>query len=381
MAPAHAITRLSKHDPIVAGIVLAWRRLASEGEEASAWKEKRTLLACSGGADSSAMVLALATAGGGGAFAVGHVVHDLRPAAEAEADRDQTRELAESLGLEFAEARVCVRDEPGNAEASARRLRYRALRDLALEHGCSLVATGHQGDDQFETMLMGLIRGAGPRGLAGVAPRRPIEEPAVDRKGEMGVDGGGGIMVIRPMLGVGRADCERLCRDAGWTWATDRTNADVSRLRSAIRHGAAAELERLRPGAAIRAAKTARLLRQAAGVIDDRAQQLVDAAREPGHETGIIWPRDVFTGERAVVVGAALRLAASRLRRGKERGGEGDWAGGDWGGGDRFTERHVTPIVRAIRDGIDHPRRFELSGMTVTVLAHTVEMQRKGSDG
>src|SRR4051794_36385139 len=111
--------KLSRRDPVIAAIVRAWRRQTTPHRERRAGAGQPTLIACSGGADSCALVLALATATD--RLIVAHVVHDLRPAAEALRDRDVAKHLAEHLGLEFVQAHVRVRAEGGggNAEAAA----------------------------------------------------------------------------------------------------------------------------------------------------------------------------------------------------------------------------------------------------------------------
>lgn len=347
---ARALPTPPRRDPAVAATVRVWRRLT--GGRGVTPKGRRTLVACSGGADSSFLVLALASAGADAVVA--HVVHDLRPRLEALADRDAAAALAGALGFEFVQAEVTVRGaglsgrearRPRNAEAAARRERYAALARLAVETGCSFVATAHQADDALEGMLMALMRGAGPRGLAGVAQERGLAR---------------GVTLIRPMLEVRRADSERVCRECSWMWREDATNKDESRLRSAVRHRVMPELERLRPGAAVRAARTARLQRGAAALVREQAAALFACAEADG--AGLAWPRGLLRGQREVVLGELVRMALWRLRgrRGMDRAG---WA-------------RVEPIVRAVRDRKADPRRFGLGGIEVAVRAHAVIARR-----
>lgn len=322
-----------RRDPACRDIVRRWRLLSGGG---------LTLVGVSGGADSGALAIALRAANS--ELVVAHVVHDMRARTEALADRDHSRALAESLGCPFVEAEVACR--PGNTEATARRERYSALGRLAQEHGAAFVAVGHHADDQLETVLAALVRGAGPRGLAGAAPSRALE---------------GGVRLIRPMLGVSRADAERLCGIAGWAWRHDATNTDTSQLRAAIRLGPAALLRELRPSASARATEAADLLRDAAGLIGDRAADVFGE--------GSAWARSTLRAERAVVVGEGLRTAALRLTGGV--------------GADRLSGRAVTPIVRAIRDDRTGTRRFRWalgpSIVTIEVGAALVTM-RLGAD-
>jgi len=326
-------------------IVASWRRLT--GGERVRDAARPTLVACSGGADSSALVLALATTGA--RIVVGHVVHDLRPHERAGADRDVAGELADRLGLVFDEAYVAVAERPGNTEAEARDARYAALATMAEAQHCRFVASAHHADDQLETLLMRLIRGAGLGGLGGVSPSRSLS---------------GVVTLVRPMLAVRRLDAERICRLAEWAWAVDETNTDESRLRSAIRHGAAAQLAELEPAAAEHAAEAAELLRDAAGVIDDAAKVVLGEAEES--DTSFGWPRARLARERAVVIGAVFRLAAERLLEGR--------------GIDRVSGRVVRDACAAARDGGTDPRRFVLHGIEIEVTAHRVSVRRKEAD-
>jgi len=295
-----------------------------------------TLIACSGGADSTALALALRATTD--RLALAHIVHDLRPRDQALADRDAVSALARRLGLPFFEGQAVTRGAGGNAEAVARRRRYAQLARLAAENGYPFVATAHHADDQLESIVMALIRGAGPAGLRGVADHRALSR---------------GITLIRPMLGVTRADAQRLCLLAGEAWRIDATNADTSRLRAALRHGPLADLVRLRPQAPHRGARTARLMADAATMIRSRAESVFGDARA--------WDRSSLAAEPESVVGEGLRMAAMRLIADRRR--------------DRLTARRLDPVVAAIRDDSTEPRSFDWpGGLRVTVGARRVEM-------
>lgn len=290
------------------------------------------------------MVLALAAAAGARQrIVVAHVVHDLRPASEALADRDAARSLANVLGLEFVETSVSVRAGPGNAEARARRARYAALARLAREHGCGFVATAHHADDQLETMLMAILRGAGPRAMAGIAPRRRLG----------GLDG---ILVIRPMLDLTRAEMQQACRRAGWAWREDLTNQDATRLRAALRVRVLPVLDEIRPDAARRAARTARLQSAAARLVTRHARPL--AARATRSD-GAVWNAAELRDLPAIVLGEVLRLAARRVAGSR--------------GADRLGVRAVGAVVRAIRDGT--AGEWAWSGLRVAIGKGLVRME------
>ncbi|HYE02031.1 MAG TPA: tRNA lysidine(34) synthetase TilS [Phycisphaerales bacterium] len=352
--------RLSRNDPAVRRVLHAWRRLTSSPGSARVGSGAPTLVACSGGADSTALALVLAA--GGARIVLGHVVHDLRPGAQAEADRDAVAALARHLGVGFCEGLAAARAAGGNLEAGARRLRYAVLRGLAAEQGMGFVATAHHAGDQLESVLMGLLRGAGPRGLAGMPARRLLRGPAP------------AVRLIRPMLRLEADEPRRLCRVAGLAWREDETNLDVSRLRSAVRHQVVPALEAVRPGAARRAAMSATLLRDAAAVVRAVAGALPGNAGppQPVAELGrnfVGWrlAREDMRAARGIVVGEAVRLAARRLGLGL------DSLGAD----------AVEPVVRAARDVATEPRRFGLGrggGLVVLVTAREVVIaaERRG---
>src|SRR5262245_14043976 len=131
--------RALRRDPAIRRIIRAWRELTGGKDVRDA--KRRTLIACSGGADSRALALALAAASNN--LIVGHVVHDVRPESESLTDRDAARDVAHFTGLDFRDRSIQVRSLAGNTEANARRLRYAALLDLAREHACIAVATAH----------------------------------------------------------------------------------------------------------------------------------------------------------------------------------------------------------------------------------------------
>ena len=306
-------------------------------------------MGCSGGADSSALVLALADATDD--LVVAHVVHDLRPREQALADRNAVRELARSLNLPFAEAEVCVTgtvaaNRSTNLEARAREARYAALARIANVHRAKYVAVAHHADDQLETVLMALLRGSGARGLAGAAAKRRLEP---------------GIWLIRPMLegGLGRGDAERICAGRGWEWREDLTNRDTSRLRAAVRHKVLPLLEQLRPGVSRRVALSAGHMRGLSRLLNTATDQLWLARTEHGGE--VSWPRKLLRAQAEVVVGDLLRKACSEVAGAK--------------GADARGARAVGPAVRAVRDRGTDPREFRLAGATVAVDSRHVRVK------
>ena len=178
--------------------------------------------AVSGGPDSLAL-LVLAAAARPGEVEAATVDHGLRPEGAAEADI--VAGLCRRLDVPHATLNVRWRDPPTTAiQERARRERYRLLGYWAEERGLAAIATAHHADDQAETLLMRLTRGAGVRGLAGMRPRSIA--PGTD------------IRLLRPLLGWRRTELEQLCSAAGLEPVTDPTNGDQRfervRVRSAL---------------------------------------------------------------------------------------------------------------------------------------------------
>ncbi len=187
------------------------------------------LVAVSAGPDSVALLDLLAAVAGtlGVTLAVGHVDHGLR-GEEGRAAAALVARLAADARLPFVEARlspVLTRTGRLPPEAALRRARYAALARLAGGARCGAIAVGHSREDQAETVLLRLLRGAGPRGLAGMAPLRSLPDPA----------GGPPLRLIRPLLGIARSDLANWVADRGLPIHPDPTNTDRRWLRNALR--------------------------------------------------------------------------------------------------------------------------------------------------
>ena len=190
----------------------------------------RVLVALSGGPDSVALLhllLALQSAGDLSVAGVAHFNHQLRGD---DADRDESfcRELAASLALAIevgvANVREAARATRCSIEDAARTLRYEFLDAAADRLNADVIAVGHSLDDQAETFLLRLIRGAGPRGLGSIYPRAG--------------------RVIRPLIEIPRADLRQYAEDHRLRWREDETNRDLSIPRNRVRHELLPYLER-----------------------------------------------------------------------------------------------------------------------------------------
>ncbi len=337
-------------------IIQGWRQLTSPRGSRRAGPGAGTLIACSGGADSSALVLALAPSNRAAPIVVAHVLHDLRPRDQVLADLNAVQALALRVGAKFVQAEVRVRDSGGNLEAAARTARYAALLRLAKREKLRFIATAHHADDQLETILMALMRGAGPRGLGGIAISRPLEYLSIPAPSD-------DVCLIRPMIeaGVERADTERICQLAGWAWQADATNADQTRLRAAVRLQIVPLLKALRPTVAQRAVESARLLHFAAAMMRMRAETLWRQGRCTRGPA--IWPRSALRRQPAVLLGELIRIASRELAADVRRDG--------------LNARAIAPVVRAIRDDSTEPRHFTLSAINAELTAKSVTISAR----
>ncbi len=210
---------------------------------------QRLLVAVSGGPDSLALLHLLAglAPARGWVLAVGHVCHNLQP--QARQWVDVVRAQAESLGLPFLLEELDpdpLRSAPEGVEAAARRARYEALARMADRFGAGAVAVGHTLDDQAETVLLRILRGAGLDGLAAMEVRAPWPL-------------GSGPELIRPLLTTAREEVEAFLEEKGLTPVRDPMNRDPRYLRVRIRRQLLPLLEELVPGARRRLAALAAL--------------------------------------------------------------------------------------------------------------------------
>jgi tRNA(Ile)-lysidine synthase len=219
---------------------LAAKALAGAGVPAAG---DRVAVAVSGGADSLALLHALRALAGprGWRLAVLTVDHGLRPSSAADAAfvADHAKALALPHRVLVLAPGDLERHRDAGPEGAARAARYAALWPAAGQLGCAWLATGHTLDDQAETVLLQLLRGAGPDGLAGMAVRTG--------------------RLLRPLLGARRTDTRAACAAIGLPWREDPTNADDGPLRNRVRTRLLPLLEDLRPGAAKTLARTATL--------------------------------------------------------------------------------------------------------------------------
>jgi tRNA(Ile)-lysidine synthase len=202
--------------------------------EAKVARGEVLLVAVSGGPDSMALLHVLARLGKPlGIVVHAHGVdHGLRP--EANAELDAAEAFASSVEVPFARTRVQVA-RGGNLQARARTARFEALAVAAGAVGARTIATAHHADDRAETVLLRLMRGAGPRGLAVLPARAPLA-------------GDAGLELVRPFLRARRAAVLAHVERHAIPYATDPSNGDPRFLRVRVRREVMPLLEAMAPG-------------------------------------------------------------------------------------------------------------------------------------
>lgn len=283
----------------------------------------------SGGADSVALTDALASLRRRRGFRLvaAHLDHGLRPGSADDAAFCQS--LCDALGVPLccgsAPVRARAAREKGGLEQAARRERYGFLRRVKDDEGAAFVAVAHTRDDQAETLLLRLLRGAGATGLSGMRPR----------SGDL----------LRPLIAVPRARVLEHLRARGLAWREDPSNADPAHLRNRVRHELLPYLEeRFNPRVREALARTAALAADEANHMLAEAEGLLArAARSDG--AALVVERAPLGEAPTAVARAAIRLALQRA-----------------GGLDRVEQGHVERLLELVRSKAPSGRRVELPG-------------------
>ncbi len=265
------------------------RALAAAGVERAG--TERVLVACSGGPDSVALLRVAVVLLGPARVVAGHVDHRVRPGSRE--DAEHVARLAEQHGLEWL---VTTLDPPSADEATLRALRYAALERMRVQAGAELVLLAHTRDDQAETVLLKLLRGAGLVGM-----------PA--RNGRL----------LRPWLDVPRPKLRSYLEQKGWPFRDDPTNREPAFLRNRIRKELLPLLERrYAPGFARRLVQSAEP--RTAPPAQPAAHRPSSAPRFEPHwiDRGVTVQRRSWSGEvpkdRATAVFDAGLVSAVRIR-------------------------------------------------------------------
>jgi len=297
----------------------------------------KVLLAVSGGADSTALMYAMCALKAENIlrmdFICAHINHQLR-GAEADLDEDFVVAEVEKLNLRIITKQLDVigfaHFNKLSIETAARKLRIESLLDIAKANNCNWIATGHQKNDNAETIVQRLGRGTGLRGLAGIWPMRVFN---------------GDIRFARPLLCVRRDEIIEYLRKQNLKWRQDRTNADCSYRRNFIRH-------RLLPA----------LQKRSDSCIVEQLFDLSRSAQRFYHlvysEVARLWPELVnFSGNKVILnlrsfLCQAQPLRAELIRRSLTTIGAGER---------ELTQRHYERILQ-LAEQRGSGRRIDLPG-------------------
>ncbi|WP_343673258.1 tRNA lysidine(34) synthetase TilS [Paraburkholderia heleia] len=230
--------------------------------------DARIAIAYSGGLDSSVLLDAAVRVAGAARLVALHVHHGLSPNADAWLAHCEA--TARAYGVTFDAMRAeLARDDAAGIEAAARDARYRALDAMCAAHGVQVLWLAQHADDQAETVLLQLLRGAGLAGLAAMAPARASAN---------------GVARMRPLLALLRTQLERYAHAQDLRWIDDESNDDTRYARNALRHDVLPALSAHFPGYRDALARTAAHAAASQRLLDDLARiDLRDAGREGGN--------------------------------------------------------------------------------------------------
>ena len=300
----------------------------------------RVGVAVSGGADSVALLrllLELRTELGV-VLSVVHFDHKLR-GSEADADEQFVADLASRNKLEFhresGDVTAYSAAKRLSIETAAREMRYEFFRRLLLEGRMNRVATAHTLDDQAETVLLKVARGAGTRGLAGIYPQLSVSSSQFSAGRQASVAGRQQVCasIVRPLLGVRRKELEAYLIAEGQSWREDSSNRDLRHARNRVRHGILPRLERnLNPAVREILAETAEIARAEEEYWNAEVGRILEAAGRRLRDTGATVGLRSFAGLPLALQRRLARAAAENF-------------------GLRLEFRHVEEILELISNG------------------------------
>lgn len=242
----------------------------------------RVLVAASGGADSTALLVALCEVDRGLELAAAHFDHGLRP--DSAEDATHVVELAVRLGLK---CKVQRWRGAVKGEARARDARYAFLKKLADDEGFERIALGHTLEDQVETVIVNLTRGAGLDGLGG-----------------MGVVDG---PLWRPFLGLDHETLRAYLSDRGIAWREDESNEDRRLARNLVRHEVLPLLARINPEVDTAIARTAGIIRRQRNYLRMTGAELAEKAYLSEGPWGGVYSVKILSRSHEALVFEALR--------------------------------------------------------------------------
>ncbi|HXD32852.1 MAG TPA: tRNA lysidine(34) synthetase TilS [Pyrinomonadaceae bacterium] len=263
-----------KLSPFATRLLAAWKTLRLTTSDTS------IVLAVSGGADSTALLLGVEELTRANKLNLGvvvaHLDHGLRK--ESKADARWVKRLATKLGFESVNSRKDVKEQANksgeNLEQAARRARYEFFARIAKRRKASCVLTAHTMDDQAETILLRLLRGSGTDGMTGIEPMRRLDAKSSAE-----------IILARPLLTwARRADTEAYCQRRQINYLSDSMNKDEQFTRVRVRRQLLPLMESFNKKIVEGLSRTAELLRDEVDVLTKQAQALLVAAAIKSHK-------------------------------------------------------------------------------------------------
>lgn len=235
---------------------------------------KTVVCALSGGADSTALLIALKELSDETGFKLGacHLNHGLR-GEDSDADELFCAELCGKMGVELYRKKVCISEhieKHESLEEAARKVRYNFFEEARSHFGeNSYIATAHNANDNAETVLLNMIRGTGLKGLCGIPPVR-------DR-------------IIRPLIYVSRSEIEQFLKERGQAYVTDKTNFSEDITRNRIRLKILPEMMKINPSVLGTISRMTKNLRSDSDFLEEMSQDaLKKAERQNGYEASEI---------------------------------------------------------------------------------------------
>ncbi len=271
--------------------------------EALLLPKQRLVVGVSGGADSLCLMDSLHRLGY--RLVVAHFDHRLRPESRAEAET--VREIAVAYGLPVVLGSMEAPAKARTSEQTARTERYRFLAGVARRRRIRTLAVGHTADDQVETVLMHLLRGAGPSGLRGMLPRTTLNA-------WIGAIEAPGLTVIRPLLEQKRSQTVAHCASRGLSPLQDPSNQDLRFFRNRLRHALIPQLREYSPGIEEALLRTAKLMAAEIELVDELVEANWSSWVRGFGSGALALNRDRLVRAPVALQRAALRRAIQTLR-------------------------------------------------------------------
>ena len=292
------------------------------------------LVGFSGGADSSALLRILVEHSKitGAPVYAAHINHGIRGE---EADRDQAfcQRIADSYGVKLftlcADVPKLAAERKESIETAARNLRYEFFEKIMRENSIPLLATAHNANDNFETMLFNIIRGCALGGACGIPDSRPIGEG----------------LLIRPILKMTKPEILTFCKENEIEFVTDSTNTDTDYTRNKIRNRIVPLLEEINPSAVENASRLSATLKQDALCLESMARWFLDEMR------------DGFSLEIEKVCGSPAAIASRAIIE----------IYNEFSEGASLEQVHIEAIMRLARKGVPHSSLDLPAGICVSI--------------